>query len=101
VARQLELTGLDRGLRQNRSDDAESKGGRHGDLRARRIAILATDVAERVELEQPRQAVSEAGADVELLSIHDGDIAARSLEDAAVPDVVWVEPSARAPSPAD
>src|SRR4051794_33477739 len=53
-------------------------------LRDRRVAILATDGVERVELEQPRQAVEGAGAHVELLSIHDGEIAARKndLEDA-------------------
>ena len=46
-------------------------------------ATGAADV-ERVELEQPRQAVEGAGAQVELLSIHDGEIAARNndLEDA-------------------
>ena len=53
-------------------------------LRERRVAILAADGVERVELERPRQAVEEAGARVELLSIHDGEIAARNndLEDA-------------------
>jgi protease I len=53
-------------------------------LSDRRVAILATDGVERVELEQPRQAVEDAGARVELLSIHDGEIAARNndLEDA-------------------
>src|SRR4051812_36317800 len=53
-------------------------------LRDCRVAILATDGVERVELEQPRQAVEDAGAQVELLSIHDGEIAARNndLEDA-------------------
>ena len=53
------------------------------DLRERRIAILAADGVERVELEQPRQAVEDAGAQVELLSISDGEIAARNndLED--------------------
>src|SRR3954447_11688767 len=53
-------------------------------LRERRVAILATDGVERVELEQPRQAIEDAGAQVELLSIHDGEIAARDndLEDA-------------------
>jgi protease I len=53
-------------------------------LHDRRVAILATDGVEHVELEQPRQAVEEAGAQVELLSIHDGEIAARNndLEDA-------------------
>src|SRR3954468_14395208 len=42
-------------------------------LHDRRVAILATDGVERVELEQPRQAVEGAGAQVELLSIHDVD----------------------------
>jgi protease I len=53
-------------------------------LRDRRVAILAADGVERVELEEPRQAVEDAGAQVELLSIHDGEIAARNndLEDA-------------------
>jgi len=53
-------------------------------LRDRRVAILAADGVERVELEQPRQAVQDAGAQVELLSIQDGEIAARNndLEDA-------------------
>lgn len=54
------------------------------ELNGRRIAILATDGVERVELEQPREAVREAGAEIDLLSIHDGEIAARNedLEDA-------------------
>jgi protease I len=53
-------------------------------LRDRRVAILAADGVERVELEQPRQAVEDAGGQVELLSLHDGEIAARNndLEDA-------------------
>lgn len=54
------------------------------ELSGKRVAILATDGVERVELEQPRQAVQDAGAKVELLSIHDGEIAARNndLEEA-------------------
>jgi protease I len=53
-------------------------------LSGKRVAILAADGVERVELEQPRQAVRDAGAEIELLSIHDGEIAARNedLEDA-------------------
>src|SRR3954467_15259996 len=53
-------------------------------LRDRRVAILAADGVDRVEREHPRQAVEDAGAQVELLSIHDGEIAARNndLEDA-------------------
>ena len=55
-----------------------------GDLNGRRVAILAADGVERVELEQPRRALDDAGARTTLLSIHDGEIAARNhdLEDA-------------------
>jgi protease I len=54
------------------------------ELSGRRVAILAADGVERVELEQPRDAVERAGAQVELLSIHEGEIDARDhdLEDA-------------------
>jgi deglycase len=55
-----------------------------GELEGRRIAILATDGVERVELEQPRKALDEAGATTTIVSIHDGEIQARNhdLEDA-------------------
>jgi protease I len=55
-----------------------------GGLDGRRVAILATDGVERVELEQPRQALDAAGARTELLSIKIGEIAARrsDLEEA-------------------
>ncbi|MEA2191705.1 MAG: protease [Solirubrobacteraceae bacterium] len=46
------------------------------DLDGRTIAILATDGVEQVELEQPREAVQDAGADTELLSLEPGDIQA-------------------------
>ncbi|MEU3310857.1 DJ-1/PfpI family protein [Nocardiopsis sp. NPDC006832] len=44
------------------------------ELRGRRVAILATDGVEQVELTQPREAVEQAGAQVTLLSIHTGEI---------------------------
>ena len=55
-----------------------------GELEGRRVAILAADGVERVELEQPRQALDDAGAQTELLSIHDGEIRAKEhdLDDA-------------------
>src|SRR5205085_9978878 len=46
------------------------------DLRDRKIAILATDGVEQVELEQPRQAVQDAGATTDLLSLDSGEIQA-------------------------
>jgi protease I len=42
-------------------------------LEGKRIAILATDGVEQVELERPRGAVEEAGADTDLLSLESGD----------------------------
>ncbi|WP_290368303.1 DJ-1/PfpI family protein [Microbacterium foliorum] len=55
-----------------------------GALNGRRVAILATDGVERVELEQPREALDRESAETTLLSMNDGQIAARNndLEDA-------------------
>jgi deglycase len=46
------------------------------ELRDLKIAILATDGVEQVELVQPRDAVQNAGAQTDLLSIEDGEIQA-------------------------
>jgi protease I len=46
------------------------------ELKNRKIAILAADGVEQVELEKPLQAVEEAGAETELLSIETGEIQA-------------------------
>ena len=46
------------------------------ELQGRRVAILATDGVEQVELEEPRRAVTDAGADTELLSLRPGEIQA-------------------------
>src|SRR5436190_6190250 len=43
-------------------------------LKGKKVAILAADMFERVELEEPRKALEEAGADVEIVSIDDGEI---------------------------
>ena len=47
------------------------------ELEGQRIAILATDGVERIELDQPCGALRGAGARTEVLSIHDGEIEAR------------------------
>jgi protease I len=47
-------------------------------LRGKRVAILAADGVERVEVEQPRDALRQAGAEIDLLSLHDGEIQARN-----------------------
>lgn len=46
------------------------------ELRDLKIAILATDGVEQVELERPREAVQDAGAQTELVSLGDGEIQA-------------------------
>jgi protease I len=45
-------------------------------LEGKRIAFLATDGVEQSELEQPWQELEKAGAEVELLSVHEGSIQA-------------------------
>ncbi len=46
------------------------------ELQGKKIAIIAADGVEQVELEQPRDAVRKAGAETELLSIESGEIQA-------------------------
>ncbi|MER7006407.1 type 1 glutamine amidotransferase domain-containing protein [Dactylosporangium sp. NPDC000555] len=55
-----------------------------GVLNGRRVAILAADGVERVELERPRQALEDAGAQTAVVSIATGEIRARDhdLDDA-------------------
>ena len=43
-------------------------------LAGKKVAILAADMFERVELEKPRKALEDAGAKTEVVSIHDGEI---------------------------
>ena len=43
-------------------------------LDGKRVAIIATDMVEQIELVEPRKALDEAGATTELLSIKPGDI---------------------------
>ncbi|OBF05235.1 type 1 glutamine amidotransferase domain-containing protein [Mycobacterium sp. 852002-10029_SCH5224772] len=48
------------------------------ELQGKKIAFLAADGVEKVELDQPRTALQEAGARVEVLSLEDGEIQARN-----------------------
>ena len=52
-------------------------------LEGKRIAFLATDGFEQVELTKPWDAIKGAGAEVELLSIHDGAIQGMNHHDKA------------------
>ena len=47
-------------------------------LQGKRVAILAADGVERVELDDPREALKDAGANTELLSLKEGEIQARN-----------------------
>jgi protease I len=47
-------------------------------LQGRKIAILAADGVEKVELEQPRAVLEREGAQVQLLSLKSGEIQARN-----------------------
>lgn len=51
-----------------------------GELDGRRVAILAADGVERVELERPRQALKDAGAHTDVVSIGSGEIQARDQD---------------------
>lgn len=50
------------------------------ELEGKKIAIIATDGVEQVELEEPRQAVEDAGAETELISLEEGEIQAMNGE---------------------
>jgi protease I len=76
------------------------------ELKGIRVAVLAADGVEQVELEQPWDAVSRAGAQVVLVSLHEGQIQAMNHDiepgarfevDAQVPEV---SPSDFCPDPA-
>ncbi len=47
-------------------------------LQGKKVAILAADGVEKVELEQPRAALRDEGAEVQLLSLKTGEIEARN-----------------------
>ena len=44
------------------------------ELQGKRVAILAAEMFERVELEEPRGALEDAGASVEVVSLDPGEI---------------------------
>ncbi|BBX63886.1 glutamine amidotransferase [Mycobacterium saskatchewanense] len=48
------------------------------ELQGKRIAFLAADGVEKVELERPREALQQAGAQTEVLSLKAGEIQARN-----------------------
>lgn len=50
-------------------------------LRGRRVAILATDGFEQVELTEPRKALDQAGANTEVVSLKSGEIKGWKFKD--------------------
>ena len=44
------------------------------ELKGKKVAILAADMFERVELEEPRKALENAGAEVDVVSLEEGEI---------------------------
>jgi protease I len=69
-------------------------------LNGKKIAIIATDGVEQVELEKPRQAVKDAGGETELLSPQDGEIQAMN-HDLEPADTFSVDKSISDASPDD
>ena len=68
-------------------------------LKNKKVAILAADMFERVELEEPRKALEDAGADVEIVSISDGEIQGFAHSDPA--STVKVDRTVEEASPDD
>ena len=58
------------------SKQVQAAGEHTQKLNGKRIAFLAADGVEQIELERPLQAIREAGADVDLVSTEDGEVQA-------------------------
>src|SRR5258707_15701245 len=71
----------------SRSDGSDGKGTLMNvdrtKLRGKRIAILAADGFEYIELVVPQRALRAAGAEVDIISLHRGKIRGMSLADVA------------------
>ena len=70
------------------------------ELKGKKIAIIATDGVEQVELTEPRKAVENAGAQTELLSLEEGQIQAMN-SDINPADKFDVDKAITGVSPAD
>ena len=55
-------------------NDEHKEDDMAGELEGKRVAIVATDMVEQVELLEPRKALEEAGAKTDLVSIEPGEI---------------------------
>ena len=70
-----------------------------GKLDSKRIAFLAADGVEQVELVEPRKAIEEAGATTELIGLEDGEIQGFNHLDHA--DTFTVDKAVKDADPAD
>jgi protease I len=68
-------------------------------LQGKRVAFLATDMVEQVELTEPWQAVKDEGAEVQLISLEDGEIQGFNHYDKA--DTFKVDRTVADASPSD
>ena len=69
------------------------------ELEGKRVAILFTDGVEQVELEEPRKALQDAGAQIDLLSIKSGSIQAMNHSDKG--EMVAIDRTVDSVTPAD
>jgi hypothetical protein len=67
-------------------------------LQGRKVAILAADGVEKVELERPRAAVEGVGGQVQLLSLKTGEIQAANTTSSRLARSRWTEQSQTPPS---
>src|SRR5205085_11183112 len=54
--------------------ESEQGGSMANELKGKRVAVVATDMVEQVELLEPRKALDEAGATTEVISLEPGKI---------------------------
>ena len=69
------------------------------ELKGRRVGILFTDGVEQSELEEPRKALRDAGADIDLLSIRSGTVQAMDHREKG--ETLTVDTTVDAVSPSD
>jgi protease I len=68
-------------------------------LKGKKVAILAADMFERIELEEPRKALEDAGAEVEVVSLAEGEI--QGFDHFEPANTVRVDRTVEEASPAD
>jgi protease I len=70
----LRLRDLRRRAAARAPDSDSEEDAMANELQGKRVAILAADMFEQIELVEPRKALEDAGATVEIVSLEDGEI---------------------------